>query len=1054
MPNCRWLLVAAVLCLGGVVAQLSAAAATPSPPGADYTINVWESGDAGLPQNSVIALAQTRDGYLWLGTLNGLARFDGMRFTVFDESNTPELKSSRIVLLFEDRRGGLWIGTENGGLALLKDGQLSSVPLGQGGAERRLVSACEDASGGVWFYCANGELWRYEEGRKTSFLVDRGQPSACRALIAETNGTVWVGTDWRQFATSARAGAAELPMERSLPARKLDFLLASQRGGFWRLADGRVQKWGTNRMASPAPVGADVRRLGNEAEPSLLTSAPTGAQEPKPSLLPSAPTAEVELDLGAYPWGDFRVAAALEDHEGNLLVGTLGAGVFWFDAQGQATGLSTSNGLSGNYILSLAEDREGSLWIGTDGGGLNRVKRRVFGVLPATRGRVVQSVCPDAYGGLWFGCAVIGGDAERAGFWRDGAVQWFGPQQGLLSASVRSVLVDRNQRVWAGTLGGLARLQAGRFLAAPGAVVNPEVRALFQDRAGRIWVGTEGGLACWDERRWRVITTRDGLSSDVVQAIAEDAAGDLWIGTRGGGLNRLHDGKFTAFRQSADGLPSDDISSLLTDRDGGLWIGTAGHGLARWKGDRWTRFTKEEGLASNSIGYLVEDELGFLWIGSNAGLMRVPKAALDDFALGHTSLIPCRTYGKADGLPTSECTSGSQPGACRAPDGTLWFPSIKGLLSVNPARLSRNTNPPPVIIESVRIEGREQNPQRLGAGWPAGVVVPARREQLEINYTSLNLAAPDRARFKYRLEGHEEKWTEAGNVRTAQYPKLPPGGYRFQVTACNEDGVWNDTGASLAITVEPPFWRTWWFLTAVAAGVLAAIVGGVYYASTQRLHRQLQVLKAKEALEKERARIARDIHDQLGANLTQVSLLSELVEADRHLPAEVEGHARQIAQTARDTARALDEIVWAANPSNDTLEGLINYVCKYTQDYLAVAGLSYRLDAPAQLPAVAIPPEVRHNVFLAAKESVNNVVKHAQAGGVRVRLRLAAAAFTLEIEDDGRGPAGIDAPAARSRNGLRNLRKRMEDVGGSFTIGPAPERGTLVCLTVPLGAFG
>ena len=793
-------------------------------------------------------------------------------------------------------------------------------------------------------------------------------------------------------------------------------------------------------MASPAPVGADVRRLGNEAKPSLLTS---------------APTAEVEVDWGAYPWGDSRVAAAVEDHEGNLLVGTLGAGVFWFDAQGQATCLSTSNGLSGNYVLSLEEDREGSLWVGTDGGGLNRVKRRVFGVLPETRGRVVQSVCPDAYGGLWFGCAVIGGDTERAGFWRDGAVQWFGPQQGLLSASVRSVLVDRSQRVWAGTLGGLTRLQAGRFLAAPGAVVNPEVRALFQDRAGRIWVGTEGGLACWDERRWRVITTRDGLSADVVQAIAEDAAGDLWIGTRGGGLNRLHDGKFTAFRKGTDGtggLPSDDISSLLADRDGGLWVGTSGHGLARWKGDRWTRFTKEEGLASNSIGYLVEDELGFLWIGSNAGLMRVPKAALDDFALGRTSLIPCRTYGKADGLPTSECTSGSQPGASRAPDGTLWFPSIKGLLSVNPARLSRNTNPPPVIIESVRIEGREQNPQRLGAGWPDGVVVPARREQLEINYTSLNLAAPDRARFKYRLEGHEEKWTEAGNVRTAQYPKLPPGEYRFQVTACNEDGVWNDTGASLAITVEPPFWRTWWFLTAVTAGVLAAVVGAVYYASTQRLHRQLQVLKAKEALEKERARIARDIHDQLGANLTQVSLLSELVEEDRHLPAEVEGHARQIAQTARDTARALDEIVWAANPSNDTLEGLINYICKYTQDYLAVAGLSYRLDAPAQLPAVAIPPEVRHNVFLAAKESVNNVVKHAQASGVRVRLKLAPAAFTLEIEDDGRGPAGIDAPAARSRNGLRNLRKRMEDVGGSFTIGPAPERGTLVCLTVPLGA--
>jgi signal transduction histidine kinase len=321
---------------------------------------------------------------------------------------------------------------------------------------------------------------------------------------------------------------------------------------------------------------------------------------------------------------------------------------------------------------------------------------------------------------------------------------------------------------------------------------------------------------------------------------------------------------------------------------------------------------------------------------------------------------------------------------------------------------------------------------------------------LEIQYTSLNLGAPDRARFRYRLEGHESAWVEAGNTRVVGYPKLPPGDYRFHVTACNEDGVWNETGSSLAISVLPPFWRTRWFLTASALILLGTIVGSVHYVSTQRWKRQVERMKQQEALEKERGRIARDLHDQLGASLTQIALLGELAESDKDAAAEVAAHAQQISKTARETTRVLDEIVWAVNPSNDTLEGLINYVCKYAQDYLAVAGLRCRLDVPAQLPLTPLPPEVRHNVFLAAKEAVTNVVRHAQATEARIRLRLEPTTFTLEIEDNGRGVAGLDDPRAQTRNGLRNMRRRMEDLGGSFSISPAADRGAVVRLTVPL----
>jgi signal transduction histidine kinase len=368
---------------------------------------------------------------------------------------------------------------------------------------------------------------------------------------------------------------------------------------------------------------------------------------------------------------------------------------------------------------------------------------------------------------------------------------------------------------------------------------------------------------------------------------------------------------------------------------------------------------------------------------------------------------------------------------------------------VDPLRLKPNTNVPPVVIESVLVGGEKRSSStNLRTAPFEQEIIPAGKERLEVHYTSLNLAAAERARFEYRLKGYDPSWTPAESTRVAYYSKLPAGEYTFQVKACNEDGIWNQAGASLTVVVLPPFWKTWWFRGAMAAALLGVVIGSVYYVSTQRLQRQLGVLRQQEALEKERARIARDLHDQLGANLTQVALLAEMAEADKDLPVEVEGHARQISQTALDTTHALDEIVWTVNPANDTLDGLINYICKYAQEYLALADLRYRLEVPPELPSTPISPELRHNAFLAAKEAVNNVVKHSHATSAWLRLSLASNQFALEIEDDGRGlPPGAED---KGRNGLRNMRKRMEDVGGTFEIRPRTEGGTIVRLTAPL----
>lgn len=958
---------------------------------------IVEPAPAGLPQRSVISMVQTRDGYLWLGTVKGLARFDGNRYEVFNEWNTAGLNSSTIVHLFEDSHGILWVGAGNT-VAYIKNGQVTTLEIPGGNAELR--STCEDATGAVWLYLADSRLARCRDGQVERVWAVGLPFSNTRSVIAEQSGQIWIGTDSQLFrlVSDLREPNFDLLLQTNALPGKLNYLLASPHGGFWQFANQHIYHVPTNGIAAMVTVATN------------------------------------------YAWGGAQILKVIEDHSGHLVIGTLNGGVYRFTGEGQFHAI---DGLSQNTALSLWEDREANLWVGTDGGGLNRVRANPFRVVPAGRDWVVQSVSADTNGGLWLGFNGGGVTYANNESWRD-----FGPAQGLSNPNFSAVLVDRSQHVWVGTRnGGLFELVGEKFQPARDPrLLERNISALFEDRQGNIWIGTDAGLDCWTGREWRWMNRQSGLSADRITALAEDREGNLWIGTERTGLNCWRAGKFTAFHE-ADGLPSENITALCVDADNVLWVGT-GNGLGRFHLGRWSRFTTKDGLASDSICYLIEDDQEHLWIGSNLGLMRLAKKLLTNQAIGKSSGIVCRVYGERDGLPTSECTQGSQPAACRTADGRLWFPTIRGLVTINPADLVPNTNAPLVAIDSILLDDQEQQTNRLDSARLRPLEIPAGVERLDIYYTSLNLAAPKQARFSYWLENHEAGWNSPTDRRSVSYSKLPPGEYQFHVKACNEDGYWNTRGVTFRLTVLPPFWKTWWFQTLAIVALLGAIVGTVYFIATQKLQRQLASMRQQEALEKERARIARDLHDQLGANLTQVALLGEMVGEDKHLPEEVASHAQQICQTARTTSDALDEIVWAANPSNDTLEGLVNYACKYAQDYLALADLRYRLEVPTELPEVNIPPDLRHNVFLAFKESVNNVVKHAQATEVRIRLRLEADKFVIEIEDNGRGPA--EAATKTGRNGLRNMRQRMEDVSGTFAMTPGAERGTIVRLTAPL----
>ena len=1007
MPKYCWTLAAAWLWLWSGCLRLEAS-------GPSFNIAQWRS-DSISPQNAVItaviSIAQTRDGYLWLGTPDGLIRFDGVRFATFNEGNTPGLQSGGVVKVFEDAHTNLWIGTENGDVLLVKEGKVEQIRVGRGTREGRLMAICEDAAATVWLYTADGFLGQYRSGKLDSWQVMPNLRSNCRSMVADTSGTLWIGTDFYLYSVRPnsvpRTGDVPSVVYSKVPVPGLEFLLASREGGVWRFANGHIQKWKNEHIET----GCDWN----------------------------------------YPWRPSTpVRAACEDQQGNLVVGTGGEGIFWFDSQGNHVQLTSTNGLSSYTVLSLCMDHQGDLWVGTDGQGLNRLKRKVFDLLEPSRGLTVQSVCNDGNGGLW-----IGYFEQHIDHWTNGTVEQFGRAQGLVNLGVKSVLVDSDQNLWVGTqLGGLLQFQNGRFIPAIGSErISPshefEISVLYQDHSNHLWAGTQAGLASKEANSWGYVSK--ALSTGVVRAVLQDHSGDLWVGTQGSGLKRIHAGSTSSYGK-AQGLPSENISCVYEDASGGICVGTP-VGLARFIGGKWVSYAGHFSEPSSNVGYLIEDDQGFLWIGSSVGLIRARRADLDDFAAGKLESVPVRSFGQSDGLPTRVCSQGSQPAACRTQDGKLWFPTISGLVSIDPKELKPNTNPPPVIIESVWIDGRPETPDTLRSPAPRTVVLPAAKESLDIHYTGINLSAPDLGLFKYRLTGHEKDWTTAEPQRRyVHYSKLLHGHYTFELKACNEDGVWSPIYATLAITVLPPFWETWWFISLTSVVLLGAIVGSVHYVSTQKLQRQLSALRQQELLEKERARIARDLHDQLGANLTQVALLGEMAESDKELPEEVENHARQISQTARETTRALDEIVWTVNPSNDTLDGLINYVCKYAQEYLALAGLRYRLDVPAQLPSVPISPELRHNIFLAAKEAVNNVVKHSKANSAWIRLKLESDHFTLEIEDNGKGIA--DGDEKKGRNGLRNMRKRLEEIGGQFIVSKGLEGGTCISLSAPLSREG
>jgi ligand-binding sensor domain-containing protein/signal transduction histidine kinase len=974
--------------------SIAATAATPP----HYSLRTWQTED-GLPQNSVTALVQTRDGYIWLGTYGGLVRFDGARFVVFDSDNTTALKDNRITSLFEDHNRILWIGHETGNLTRLQSGVFAAVEVPGGWSGGKILRIGADENNDIWLMNKEGLLARLTDGSFVSPEEGAG-PAGLVSFAKDNRGKLWILRAGKLSIMEKGRLALVYPVEGDRGT--LDAICAARDGGVWGLGGGRVRKW---------------KDAGNEE--------------------------------AGQAWSLGAITVLQEIQQGELVIGTPASGFYLLSPDGSIQNFSRTNGLGQNWVACFCIDREDNLWVGSGNGGLSLLRPVNFEpVNPPDKwnGMAVLSVSVGS-GGLWIGTEGAGLYHLQNGNWTQ-----FGGEDGLVNRYVWSVLEDGQSRLWAGTWGGGLFLRHGdKFQVAPGLEGNrTPMTALLHGRDGELWVGTGSGLLRYEDGRTVWYGRKQGLKVPDVRAVHEDAERTVWFGMSGGGLGCLKNGLLKQYRKE-DGLASDFVLCLHEDAGGALWIGTA-NGLSRLKNEQFSNIGAREGLQRKTISHIEDDGLGSFWLSTEGGILRAEKTELQQCADGKIKKIRCSTYGRGDGLETIDCLSGFQPAGCKTFDGRLWFPTRKGLVVVDPANLRSNPLPPPVYIEDVRLDGAAQNPNAKLQTHDGVLKIPPGRHRFDFEYTALSFAAPEKVEFKYRLEGAEPDWIEAGAKRNVTYNFLPPGDYQFHVIACNNDGVWNQDGATLAMTVLPFFWQTWWFkISAYLAG--AAVAGGLVWFEARRRHRRkLEMFERQRALERERARIAKDIHDDLGASLTRITMLTQSAHKELESPQAAAGHLRTIYSTARELTRAMDEIVWAVNPKHDTLDSVATYLVRFAQDFLNPAGIRCRLEMPVRLPSCTLNAEVRHNLFLSFKEALNNIAKHADASEVRISLDPTPTSFALSVEDNGKGfiESEVAANAASngdrlsSGNGLGNMRRRMEEVGGSCLIDTAPGKGTRV----------
>ena len=972
-----------------------------------WLTRIWQTDD-GLPNNNIHAIVQGQDGYLWVATPVGLMRFDGDHFTKFPLTDFLGETDPSIYTILPSHAGGLWVVPVYG-LTVGVSPEFSPVLLPKTGFPKLTPSVViEDGAGSLWLGYSS-TIYQVKNGQVAQLTGGQGVPAGrVQGLVRDSVGNVWLvkGNHVGVFRDGQFQQLASL-------ANGLFHLAAARTNGVW--------------------ITSDSHLLRCDEQGTLQ-------------------------DLGVFEPENLHADATvvMEDHTGAVWVGTDGGGLFRLGE----SGFEKIGGVY-PYILSLAEDQEGNIWVGTAGGGLVRVSKRgiqLESVASDSSPVEIESICEDANGMLW-GATRDGRLVVRTnGEWQTALpdAHWLG--------QVTCVAADSKGAIWIGTKNRKLHRWLNNEYKTWGAkegLDNRSIVALLPGSNGDVWVIEEGNsrVQCLHEGQFHNLRLPRDI--DGISALAEDTAGNIWFGSTGGELLRAKGNQLVneTPRLPVSGRP---ICCLYATPDGSLWIGCGGGGLMRLKNGRFTRIGVEQGLTDSYISQIIGDDEGWLWFGTDHGVFKIRQQELEQAMTNRTVQLRPVLYGRNEDLASLEAIFSTAspnilPRALHSRDGRVWLLMHTGLVVADPEILRSNAGLPSALLTQVTVDnqplaaygGIEQTSSIVNLKTlQSPLRLPPSFRHLEFDFTAINFSAPENLHFRYQLAGFDNDWIDAQSERRAIYSRLTTGNYQFRVEASNGDGSWKEALAPLSITVTPFFWQTWWFRLATLALFTSIILGIARYVSFQRLRSKLRALERQAALDRERARIARDIHDDLGGSLTQIMLLSGLVSRDRSEPDKADGHAQRISSAAKQVTDTLDEIVWAVNPHNDTLPHLINYIGGFTAEFLKTTGLKCCMNLPVHPQEQFVSSEVRHTLFLVVKEALNNIARHAHASEVSLKIVTDEKSMNILIEDNGCGFE--NEPPNGCADGLRNMRQRMQEIGGQFQVESKLNNGTKISFVFPL----
>jgi signal transduction histidine kinase/ligand-binding sensor domain-containing protein len=967
----------------------------------DYVLRVWDLKD-GLGDSHVGSIGRDRDGYLWITNFDGLIRFDGSRMENAKNGIVARMPTDRPAPVLIAKDDSIWFGFERGGLGRIRGGVVDTIfPAAPLPSPAWWPSDLEEGDNGdIWMGTNDkAQVTRIQAGAASVFGVGEGLPAGKETRVrTTTSGVVWVATTGG-CAVFDGQGFREIDPDAGGALRPV--LAPSSSGGMWTSRGGKVLRYDAD---------------GNRLE----TLGPAWFQDVS------------------------QINALLEDAVGTLWIGTLDSGLFCYK-QGRFERVPTSF----SDIYCLLEDGDGNLWCGTWGGGLNRISPRRFflrQVQSGAPGEVIRSILEDSEKRLWavgrFGRIVRSESPGDRSFLPVPL-----PSSELRTAAFLPAL---GSGIWLGTNQGLMLWNHGQVSPTP---IKEPILALFSEASGAVWVGTESGplLRYMDGR----VETFDTVQA--ARAMALDQQGRLWVGTDHGGLFMQHADRFEAVPLPG-AQPNQTVRIIEPDGSDTLWIGALQGGLYRHQKGRTQKVPESpKGALRELRCLLIERQLGpegsktvrpspddVFWIGTATGLLRSTRGAIDEALNGESGKMDLLVIGANEGIPNAEFSMGFQKGAIQASDGRLLFGTTLGLLEV-PANAMPKRPPSGRVV----VEEAISRDVALYAPTHGPWVFPPNPDVIRIRYTLPELSTPEQVRFRYRLDrsADEERWVDVGHQREITLAQPSPGSFRVEISAAIGDGPWLPSPATADFVVQATWWETSlfrWSVVLLSIGLIAGIARGV---EMQRMRSRIRRLEQEHAIERERARIARDMHDEVGANLTHIATTTRLASLDS--PSAVGEHLREIETAARHTVESLDEIVWAVNPRNDTVAKTVEYICKFAAAFLTKTGVQPEVSAPAIIPELRLPAEARHHLFLAVKEAINNIVKHSRARSAKIHVEVGANRLLVIVQDDGKG---FEAGTAETfSNGLINMRERMSAVGGRCIIESRPRvPGSQITFELPL----